>query len=248
MKPTLLIVNSKDRLSGSSSDFNYQIKYYGKEEVQNFRIGKVTIPYSFYNIERQYFDFYYNNSQSFVDITAGNYTAQTLASFLQTEISNNVGAPVTITFSNITNKFTVSVPTPNNFYFDFNAIDIPDNYRIEKALGFPKLTPVSTTYTSLNCANFNASDNLYISSQSLSFYTPSIFQTQRAHVIQLVPILVNPFNFIFYEDQQQVTFQTDFSTISTFDVKLIDDYGNTVNLNGLDWTFEIQLFSDRSGK
>ena len=122
-------------------------------------------------------------------------------------------------------------------------------YSLYRALGFPKTTPVSTTeYTSLNCANLNSSDNLYIFSQALSFYTPAIFQTERNNVIQVVPILVNPFNFIFYENQQQIDFPTDFQTISTFDVKLIDDYGQVVDLNGLDWTFEIQLFSGRSDK
>jgi hypothetical protein len=115
MQPTLLIVNSKDRLSGSSTDFNYQLKYYGKEEVQSYRIGKITIPYSFYNLKQQFFRFYYNGSPTNVDLPAGNYTAQSLANYLQNEISNDIPAAVTVTFSSITNKFTVSVPTPNTF-------------------------------------------------------------------------------------------------------------------------------------
>lgn len=247
MKPTLLIVNSKDRLSGTSSDFNYQIKYYGKEEVQSYRIGKITIPYSFYNIKQQFFRFYYNGSPSNVDIPAGNYSAQSLATYLTNEISNSIPATVTVTYSSITNKFTVVVPTPNTFYFDF--IDFTAfQYSLYRALGFPKITTVASSYTSPNCANLNASDNLYIFSQALSFYTPSIFQTQRANIIQLVPILVNPFNFIFYENQQQIDFPTNFQTISTFDVKLVDDYGQTVDLNGLDWTFEIQLFNPMGDK
>ena len=247
MKPTLLIVNSKDRLSGSSTDFNYQIKYYGKEEIQSYRIGKITIPYSFYNIQQQYFRFYYNGSPAIVDIPAGNYSAQSLVNYLQTEISNDVGAPVTFTYSSITNKFTVSVPIPNNFYFDF-IHDTPYQYSLYRALGFPKITTVATTYVSPNCANLNASDNLYIFSQALSFYSPSIFNTQRNNVIQLVPIIVNPFNFIFYENQQSIEFPTDFQTICTFDIKLLDDYGEVVDLNGLDWTFEIQLYNPMGDK
>lgn len=251
MKPTLLIVNSKDRLSGTSSNFNYQIKYYAKEEVQSYRIGKITIPYSFYNLKRATAEFYYNNVfYTYVDVPAGNYTAQSLATLIQTQLASGPSlVPITFTYSSTLNKFTCTVPAGNTFYFNFLDINPEFEYSLYRALGFPKTTPVSTTdYTSLNCANLNSSDNLYIFSQALSFYTPAIFQTERNNVIQVVPILVNPFNFIFYENQQQIDFPTDFQTISTFDVKLIDDYGQVVDLNGLDWTFEIQLFSNRSDK
>lgn len=247
MKPTLLIVNSKDRISGTSTNFNYQIKYYGKEEVDTFRIGKITIPYSFYNLQQQFFIFKYNGTNFDIELPAGNYSAQSLATFLQTTLSAETSAAISVTYSVTTNKFIVSVVNPNNFQFEFED-PIPYNYSLQKALGFPNLTTVTDNYISPNCANLNASDNLYIYSQALSFYTPSIFQTQRDQIIQLVPILVNPFNFIFYENQQQVNFQTDFQTISTFDIKLVDDYGQVVDLNGLDWTFEIQLFNPRGDK
>lgn len=247
MKPTLLIVNSKDRISGTSTDFNYQIKYYGREEVQSYRIGKITIPYSFYNLKRQFFIFKYNGINFDIELPAGNYSAQSLATFLQTTLSAETSASILVSYSTTTNKFSVSALSPNTIQFEFED-PVEYNYSLQKALGFPNLTTIVSLYVSPNCANLNASDNLYIFSQSLSFYTPSIFQSQRANVIQLVPILVNPFNFIFYENQQQINFPTDFQTISTFDVKLIDDYGNTVDLNGLDWTFEIQLFSPLGGK
>lgn len=242
MKPTLLIVNSKDRISGNSTDFYYAIKYYGKEEIKDFRIGKITIPYSFYNLKQQFFNFTYNSVLFDIEVPAGNYTAQSLATFLQNTLSTETGAAITVTYSQSTNKFSVQVSSPNNFSFDFED-PLPYNYSIQKALGFANLIPTTSSYTSVNCANLNCSDNLYIRSQTLSYYNPSIFQTQRDQVIQLVPILVNPFNFIFYENQQEISFPCDYRSLSTFDIQLIDDYGNIIDLNGLDWTFEIQIFN-----
>jgi len=242
MKPTILIVNSKDRISGTSTNFNYQIKYYGKEEIQSYRIGKVTIPYSYYNIKRQFFTFRYNNVLYDIEVPAGNYTAQSLATFLQNELSTQTSAAVTVTYSQLTNRFSVVVSSPNVFSFDFED-PIEYNYSVQKALGFANIIPNTSTYTSVNSANLNCSDNLYIRSRTLSYYTPSIFQTQRDQVIQLVPILVNPFNFIFYENQQEINFPSDYRSLSTFDIQLIDDYGNIIDLNGLDWTFEIQIYN-----
>lgn len=239
MQPTILIVNSKDRVSGNHTNFNYQIKYYSVNEVDSFRIGKVTIPYSFYNIKDQTIIIDYNNVFSNVAITGGNYTANSLATYLQTQFSLATGGTFTVTYSQISNKYTVSVTLGNLFGIQFAA---PDNYSLQRALGFDDITLYGNSYTGPRCANLNCTDNLYIYSQALSFYTPSIFQTVRDHVIQTVPILNNPFNFIFYENQQEVRYPTDYQTIGNFDIKLIDDFGTQIDLNGLNWTFEIQLF------
>ena len=205
----------------------------------NLLLFDVTIPYSYYNIKQQEITVVYNTLGYTVTIDAGNYNANSLATYLQTKFSAATGGVFTVTYLQPSNKYTISVALPNTYNIFFAA---DTNYSLQRALGFPSSTGDVNTYTGTRCANLNCTDNLYIYSQALSFYTPSIFQTQRDHIIQTVPILTNPFNFIFYENQQEVRYPTDYQTVGNFDIKLVDDYGTVVDLNGLNWTFEIQLF------
>ena len=248
---TLIEINSKDRYNGTSANFNYNFKQIGRENVTSIRVNKTTIPYSYYNTREQTFTVTIDEEPPvLINFPAGSYTPLTLSNQLLALINPTVSQPVTITFNQNTNKFTVSVANPHTISINFsNVLSQPTtsgnsliNYNIGHQMGFINLIlPTTQSHTSDIVVNLNATVNIYISSNSLTSYMQSYFNTNKSNIIQAVPIQVNSFNYIVWENQQDTTFAFDNGTINQFDLKLLDDYGNILDLNGNNWTMELQL-------
>jgi len=233
---SLLIIDSKDRSYGTNEDFNYQVRAYGPQKIKAYRVNKVNIPFSWYNLRNQDFQLNVAGVPHIISFPEGSYTSQSLITKLTALITPIT--PITITYDQNTNKFTFTAVPSLQFIFSYNMY----NYSLERAIGFLQTSAISSTLTSSFCANLNSTLNVYIYSQFLSLYTPAIFNKDRACIIQTVPIQVNSFNFINWENSQETYFNLGNENLDNIDLKIVDDYGNTLNLNGLCWTCELQLF------
>lgn len=233
---SLIIIDSKDRVNGVPENFNFQPKFYGPEGVRSYRVNKVNIPYSFYNLKTQTFSI--NGTQ--LTLPAGSYSAQSLATKLTSLITPHV--VISISYLTDTNKYLFSAAVP--IQFDFTTATVAINYSLQRALGFPNvLSPSGLSIESVNCVNLNASTNIYISSQALSLNVPSIFNAMRSYVIQSVPIQVNSFNYIVWQNNLETVYSLQKDNLDNIDLVLYDDYGAQIDLNGLDWTIELQCNS-----
>lgn len=245
---TLVIINSKDRVSGTSSSFNYQPESFTLGNIKMFRVNKITIPYSFYNLKQQTFTVSVNSGPPVtITLPAGSYSAQSLANTLNAIINPLISQPVNITYDQNTDKFTFTMTSPNTIALNFNASGLTSDqfgYSLQKTLGFSSPVPTSgIIVTSDLVANLNASSNLYIQSLTLCTAIPSYFIKKRSQVIQSIPIYVNSFNYIIWENRQQTYFKYDDRSIMNIDITILDDYGNIIDLNGQDIVIEFQMFS-----
>lgn len=222
----LVIINSKDRISGTPSNFRYELTK-NKLNVKSFRINKVTVPFSWYNQPRQTFTV---NTILFT-LPEGSYSIYSLISALHSEVQGTF-PNFTITYNADTNKVSIH---------DTIALTIVFNGRLGQQLGFENSIGPSVSLTSTNTVNLALTSNIYIYSQSLSTYMTSFFQRRQDNIIQNIPVAVNTFNYVVWQNQLETTFALDSQNLFNFDIKLLDDYGSVIELNGQNIIIEIQI-------
>lgn len=255
MKKTLLIIDSAQRVRGTSTDFLYSINYYNLSDVNAFRVNKITVPYSFYNLKAQTFTISQGGPTININFPAGSYSANTLAQKLSSLINASLfGATITINFLADQNKFefimdfgTITI----NFLYDNSVLGNFANYNLSYQLGISPPTalanpPNFANYTSPLVASLSATSNLYLASPNLNLYEVSIFNKVRANIIQSIPVNVNSYNFIIWENSQETIFKLNDKSIGDLNFQLLDDYNNVVDLNGLNMIIELQLYSSES--
>lgn len=225
---TLLIINSKDRSSGTTSNFNYGFE--PKTRVDKYRINKITVPYSWYNIKNQTFEYFDGIVTNTISFPEGSYTISTL----QTKLSSLLPA-ITITYDGNTNKYTFTSATAFIITWQYGP------GMLGTLLQAP-ITPLVFTFIS-GMVNLNLTSNIYLSSAGLTTYFSSIFNKKKNNVVLSIPIDVNSFNYIIFENQVPTYFAIDDRTLANLDIQILDDYGEVINLNGLDITIEIELYS-----
>ena len=122
-----IFVDSKDRVSGTSTDFQVRLQN-PVEGVTGMILADMIMPVTMYNInsvnntfyfseriynviESGYSDYYDDGSNQFtVTVSAGNYSVSELMSALKTAVDNEITpAYCTITYSSATSKFTFTV-------------------------------------------------------------------------------------------------------------------------------------------
>lgn len=241
MPPTLVIINSKDKASGTSSNFTYNLQYTGMTRIRQYRLNKIVIPYSWYNIQDQVILMTVNGGGPItVDIDAGSYTAQTLATYMQNKLTSAGGITFTVTYNQNQNTYTISVTNPNIFTLLFTY---PYNYKnLGVQMGFGTDTPNQESVTSSSAVNLSITNSVYLGSSSLRLYAQSYFQKVQYNIVQHVPVNVNSFNYITWQNSFATFFDCNENTsITNFDFQILDDYGNTLDLRGLDVIIELEF-------
>lgn len=250
---SLLIINSEQRDSGTAGSFKWSVNYYNVNSINNFRINKITIPYSYYNLKTQTFTIS-QNSGPLISIVfpAGNYTAQTLAGKLSSLINASLFAStLTINYLTDQNKFEFLLSSgvlTIDFLISQNVLGNYANYNLSYQLGFSQYNNLSNPPANFNgiiapyTANLNATSNLYISCPTLNIYDISIFNRQRASIVQTIPVNTNIYGFIIWENSQSTIFPLYNTSLGQFEISLLDDYNNIIDLEGQNWIIEIELY------
>lgn len=264
MLSQLIIINSKDRSSGTAENFNYNMQYYAPVEVSSMRINKISIPYSIYTTPAQTLVITYSYGiVSPVDYTlnvpAGIYTPATLVVELQalTDAAIGVGK---VLWSYSDNLFTVQAADVfHHILISWNINGLGPTYQyvsLGVQMGFvlegttfvpgPFSTDSAYIFTASYFANLSGTQNFYITSTYLQLFQSSYFNNVPANVIQSVPIQVNPFNMIVWQNAVTTNFKTNSNVnFNNIDLQLVDEYNNIVDLNGLNWNMELQIFYEK---
>jgi hypothetical protein len=251
----LIIVDSKDRANPAgttTSNFTYNMEYYGPNSVKGMRVNKITIPFSWNPVLAQTFVLTIGGTPANIVIPAGQWTNQQMASLIQAQITADFPSSLaTFTWSPGSNLFTFTSPS-NPYELNFTGATLHLYQNIGYMMGFfglqssPIIISASPgSSSSVIYPNLSGGPNVYVQSQKLQLYDSCFFQTVRGSVIQSVPVNVNVGNYIVWQNSIETVFPlVNSQPYSNFDFKLIDDYGNEVLLNGLDWVIELQFFYD----
>ena len=245
MKKNILF-NSVNRAYGISSSFQIQYSLRQFYKCISFYISSVTIPSSYYviNTTNNFFTIIFG-SNNLITITPGNYTPSELVSAIQTQLTA-ISSDLSISYNTNTGFFTFST---SSAAFGLDATEI--NNLLSTLMGFlQQLYPSDTTSkTSTNVANLSGPKYVQIVSNALSYkssFEPSSTNTNVKNVILRIPVKVNSFDMIVYENYNEnnvVPFDREFPNI--IDISLVDEQGNGINLNGCEWSFNlVALFND----
>lgn len=249
---TILEVNSKDRSSGSNTNYCYNLKDFSVSNVQSIKINRVNIPYSFYSLKNQNITLNLASGGSgVINFIGGNYNVNQLCAYLENEI-NTIIAPATstCTYNFPTNIISINFVGENvQFVFD-NTVG--PQYRLSYAIGmleyntgniFPPVAPIFFVGGALPFQlHLSANPNVYISSNKLRVFNTSYLNARQSNIIQSVPVIVNSFNYIAYSNNYEITFDNTGLTIDSFDIQLKGEEGDIIDLDfNSNWSFELEF-------
>jgi hypothetical protein len=195
-------------------------------------VQNVSIPYSFYNINSSTNKLSYtlNNSVIILTLINGNYNITQLVTYLTSIMSN-----FTITYNIITNKLTFVHST---YDFTFNNAST-----CLLMLGFTSLisyTSSSLSLISVNCVNIQSIKRINLASNLIT-YNINKSTTNNYSILCSVPVNKPSFSVIEYNNLNNFRTNLFINNISTIKIKLIDENGNLIDLNGCHFCVTIQL-------
>jgi hypothetical protein len=243
-------LNSANRISGTNSDFNVKVDLTGTGfSITNFDsvcLLSASIPKSYYAIQdgMNTFIFGENATTGYVEYTItippGTYSANNFATTVSNLINDNTEFTYTITVDLNKAKFTFTSSNPIKTYvvkpgeFLYNRFGLEKNSTNNSSGGF---------IFSDNVIDMSPESDLFIRSDIISGGADAnedIFYDIQASNVP-------PFGRIqtIDSDPQQHSRVLN-NTQDTYRFFITDEFGNAINLNGLNWTATILFFKKSS--
>lgn len=204
----------------------------GSQHHAHLSIINMQIPYSFYNINEYNNDLVIsiNNVLFLYKIQPGNYNVNNFVSYLNLLIVNS---GCTISYDGIRNKLKI-INMSNNFLIS----PLSSSLRI---LGFESnIQSIDGQIIAINCLNLQSVQCLHILSNynsgninSSNFYNKNTLCT--------IPINSSPYSNILYENNNNISCNLYNSMLTEINITIVDQSGEIVNLNGLDWSLTLKL-------
>ena len=192
------------------------------------------IPYSWYNISASIG----NNSITINDLPPfvlpdRNYSAFNIADAFTTLL---IGLGITMTFNDDTNKFTLQSAQP----FTFNSSTMA------KELGFGNLPAENVTlHESNDACNLAGTSSVYIRCPNMGLNNLNSLGKNDG-ILSKVLVNTSPSSYIFFQPSNPQYFIVN-NPLQFISVELINDDGNYIAFNNLDWslTLSIEFFRKR---
>ena len=228
--------NADKYFNGSTSDCEYIIPLIEIPDGFHIYLSVVSclIPYSFYNINNSnnVLQYSFNGIDiSTLTIPIGNYNVYNLLAVLK----NNILSGFTISYDSIQNKFTFT-HTSNDFMFMSSSTCL-------QILGFDNNITISSTSLSLisaNCVNVYTIRTIQVNSNLIT-YNINKNQKNNYCILCSVPITCTPFSQIEYINRTNFKTNLFLNRLSNIKIKLTDDKGNLIDLNGCHYSLTLQL-------
>jgi hypothetical protein len=196
-------------------------------------LQNANIPYSFYSITSMDNTFSWGLVGGPVNtyyVEPGNYTVTQLVNV----IKNAMGSQYTITYSSITSKLLFTHAS-SNFVIYANTIN--------HVLGFSKTTDTTSTANILygrDCVNLNQIRALNIEC-NYPTYNVNVAQAYNQNILATIPVYVAPFSIISYTNTNNFRTNLYVNKLDQIQIRIIDNNGNLVNLNGVNYQMTLQL-------
>ena len=239
------VVNSSDRLNPSTeTTANFTWSFNEKViRISEILIKSVQIPFSFYAINSTN-NFMLVNGTT-VTIDNGNYTATTLIPEVTSKIdASAVGGTTTMTYSSQTLKFTIV--HDSNIQITDNSSDTSP---LATLLGYQTTSASATTIIADSVANLAGSNYICITSDILTaaIQHKTLYANDTLQSCLLpIPVNVNFGDIITLEPNLPIklSYKIEIETTDIIDIKLVDEFNNTLDLNGLDWSMQIVFMTE----
>jgi hypothetical protein len=248
---TIYIVDSSQRLSGSNSEFSYQMILPKGNEYNRVLMLQAIIPKSYYLIDAPHnvMTLSENGVNRTVTLTPGNYNAVMWTSFIGALLtsSSSQGYTYTCTIPNSnsdvsTGKFTYRV-TGNGLIQPIFIF--PEESPINEQFGFDEGSSTSFAggaLTSTNVVKFQNEDALMIHSD----ISKNNDQSSFSDVLQEIYASSTPsFTNVIYQNTGLIeAYSKELTTKNNnvFNFKITDEHNNVLNLNGLNCLFTILVY------
>lgn len=238
----LLYIDSRNRTTGSSSSFSIQLPTtYTK--IKEVSLLSTFIPNVIYNITsaNNVIPVIISATTYNATLTPGKYSAGLLAIEMQSKINTAVtstGATFTISISD--SSFLCTISSATTFTIDFSSTTSP-----WRELGFDNaVTASGTSCTGTNVVQLNLPSVLFLNVTEWAHndtYTTGTFSYSPSFII---PLAANPGDVSTYNaltDFYQKITLPGFATFSSLRIRLTDNNGAGVDLNGAEFSFVVSL-------
>jgi len=232
-------------------------------DVKSIAVRSIEIPISFYPFSKNRGNTFFQVDNTSILIADLNYTASSLVSAINTVLSSKISTNFTIAL-NTNNSVTITNNTvaSHNINFNVDASGNFNRYPFKSTLGWclgfrqPSYTiPSGKSITSEGIVDVNNIRYLFLvidefrQSNPNSFVSPlsnSLLSKNVLARISLNPsvfsfgsvIIANTFNGLLLSDQRMYSGNVD---LQKFTVQLVDEWGNIVDLNQLDFSFCLEI-------
>ena len=233
-------IQSADKNSGTSS--NFITKNHEFNDTHSYRISEIILPFTFYNINDN------NNVLKIrsgvtiytVTLTNGNYTISQLLAQLKISLDALAVGVWTLTNDPITYKLTIA----SSIAYEYLGTQSTMNY----ILGFDDLDLVSAlTNTGPYLYNLSNTNYVDIVSRSLSKSSTKVRDTGYKSASTIIRVPCSNYSFgqtILYKPKFHVIeFKPENS--NDIDILLLDDRGNSIDLNGFDISITLKFHTNR---
>jgi hypothetical protein len=140
----------------------------------------------------------------------------------------------TFTYNNINNKLTVKGLN------DFQLLNVSTCLTL---FGFIENTTIgssSLTLTSINCIDLYPINVIYVASNLLT-YNLNKSSVNNQSILCAIPVYTQPYSVIQYHNYNNFRSNLFINNISHINIKLVDEYGRGIDLNGLHFNISLQL-------
>lgn len=250
LKKSVIYVNSRNRITGKVNNFKYSITP-GIRNALYYSISHITIPRTEYNIESTHNKFVFSDSggtDRTITISEGNYTAAAFATALENAMTSAGADNYTVTANTTTAKYEIKSDS-SPFILKFGTDSITK--RLGLKMGYTDDTysgaGAGSPYISNNIFNMSPSENYYIVSNTIhgqdiaQFINGSLY-----NVIASIPLNGAFGDLLIREPSDYVKIPIsdgqNGQKITQLDFSLIDERGELVELNGIDWSMEIIIY------
>jgi hypothetical protein len=221
-----------------------------KDEKAYVNVKQAVIPFSFYNVNEtnNLLNFSIETShQSFntysISIPFGNYNINQLISYLNSQFlllpAND--KHFTITYSVQTNKLTLK-----HLHHNFQLLSSSTCFEL---LGFKEnetqygslLTGTIYNLTSVFGINLFVVRQIYIASNNFILNNINASNPNDSNILASVSVTGNPNSIIHYENTTSRHLIHHLNNVTNLQIKLLDQDGDSLNLNGVNWSITLEL-------
>jgi hypothetical protein len=229
----ILLLNSKDRSSGTSDDAIYHMNESELHECTYVALKDVVIPNTIYNIfsENNKLDYNINGIPKQITIPEGFYDTFSLITKL-----NTLQPDIVFANNATTRKFDITSTNPSFLLISSTIANV---------IGLTATGTPSTSYSCDKFYNLNRTNYIHIISSKLA-ESDNLFcsNNKRYSVIASIPVLYG-FGFILNLQENKDTADDNrlisHVNLSTIDLKLVDDNFKPVSLNGSNWSISFSV-------